>query len=91
MQDATFITAQGLKTALTFLNNIKTELENPSTQKVVFLKSRSLPSSPTDTLSTTLNTVESFLVAQAVTAINDQINALNDAFTELQDAGGSGS
>lgn len=90
MQDTTFITAQGLKTALVFLNAIKTELDTPATQKVVFLKARSLPTSPPAALTTALDTVEDFLVAQAVTAIQDQIDALNDSFAELQDDAGSG-
>ena len=85
MNDTTYIAARGLKAALTFLNNISTELASPATQKVINLKSRSMPDSPTPALTDSLNGVETFLVAQAATAIQDQIDSLQASFDSLKD------
>lgn len=86
MQDVTFIQAQALKTTLAELLKIKADLSNAATQSVIMLVKRKLPPSPPAALTEALASVESFLLAQAVTAIQDQIDASQTSFDELQDA-----
>lgn len=85
MQDLTFLQAQNLKTSLTYLNQIKAELAVPETQPVIILKKRVMPAAPPAALTDALGAVEGFLLAQAVTAIQDQIDALQLSFDNLQD------
>lgn len=85
MLDTTFITAQGLKTTLTWLNQIKDELENPDTQNVIVVKKRTKPSAPPAALTTSAADIESFLLAQAVTEVDSQIAALQAEFDALKD------
>lgn len=96
MQDATFIQAQALKITLAELNVIKVNLATAAglisfaslkacAQTVIVLTKRTLPVSPPAALTTALADVESFLLAQAVIAIDDQIDAAQNSFSALQD------
>lgn len=82
MQDATYLQAVQYKEQLVYLNSLKAELAVPATQKVIVLSARTHPAS----LNTVLADVESFLLSQAVTAIQDQIDGVQVSFDALQDA-----
>lgn len=83
MTQETYLEARDLQVALAYLKQVKAELETPATQNVIVLKKRQQPTAPPAQLTTALNSVESFLLAQAVTAIDDQIDALETTFANL--------
>jgi len=85
MQDTTYTQAVNLKTTLNYLNALKAELSDAATQKVIVLKSRPQPAAPPAALTTSLAAMESFLLAQAVTEVQDQIDTLQAQFDALQD------
>lgn len=96
MLDETFIQAQALRITLDELNAIKTDLATSDgltsftdlincPQSVIMLTKSKLPRTPPAALTTALAAVESFLLAQAITAIDDQIDAAQTSFDELQD------
>ena len=83
MTQSTFVSAKDLQVSLEFLNGIKLELQTAATQVAIFLVKRKLPEAPPAALTDALAAVESFLVAQAVTAIQDQINSQDANFAAL--------
>lgn len=96
MLDETFVQAAALKVTLAELTNIKTDLATADgltsfndlkgcAQLVIQLTKRKLPATPPAALTTALAAVESYLLAQAVTAIEDQIGAAQLSFDELHD------
>jgi hypothetical protein len=85
MLDTTYTQAVSLKTTLDYLNAIKAELSNADTQTVIRLKKRPLPAAPPAALTDSLAAMESFLLAQAVTEVQSQIDSLQAQFTALQD------
>jgi hypothetical protein len=83
MLDTTYIQAAGLKASINYLSGIKAEMTAPTTQNVIYLKRRTLPPAPPAALTEALEEVETFLLAQAVVAIDDQIAALQLSFDNL--------
>lgn len=84
MQDTTYTQAVNLKTTLNYLNALKTEL-GADTQQVIILKKRTQPAAPPQALTDSLAAMESFLLAQAVTEVQSQIDSLQTQFDALQD------
>lgn len=86
MTDTTYQQAVNLKTTLNYLNSIKAELANAATQNVIVLKRRpGQPNPPPSALTDSLSASESFLLAQAVTEIQSQIDSLQSQFDLLHD------
>lgn len=79
MDDSTYAYAQQYKEQLAFLNALKTELATPATQKVINLKARQ----HTTSLDSVLDAMESFLVPQAVTEVQNEIDSIQALFDAL--------
>ena len=85
MLDTTYLQAVNLKTTLDYLNSLKAVIDNADTQDVILLKKRKLPAAPPTALTDSLAGMESFLLAQAATEVDSQIDALQAQFDALKD------